>query len=109
MQPVHDAGFLQPQSETKKTAHPNYLKWTILTLIAAVNGYATILMYAQGETAFALLTVFLTALAVFIFGSNKTYAHRYIYPGIAGWLSSSSSHWFIPWVWRLPTTAPQTS
>ncbi len=84
MQPVHDAGFLQPQSETKKTAHPNYLKWTILTLIAAVNGYATILMYAQGETAFALLTVFLTALAVFIFGSNKTYAHRYIYPGIAG-------------------------
>ncbi len=41
-------------------------------------------MYAQGEIAFALLTVFLTALAVFIFGSNKTYPHRYIYPGIAG-------------------------
>ncbi|MDF5410093.1 maltose ABC transporter permease MalF, partial [Vibrio parahaemolyticus] len=26
----------------------------------------------------------LTALALFIFGSKKTYAHRYIYPGIAG-------------------------
>lgn len=53
-------------------------------MIGAVNGYATVLMYAQGEIPFALLTVFLTALALYIFGSKKTYAHRYIYPGIAG-------------------------
>lgn len=41
-------------------------------------------MYSRGEIAFALLTIILTALALFIFGSKKTYAHRYIYPGIAG-------------------------
>ncbi|NLS11837.1 maltose ABC transporter permease MalF [Vibrio sp. SM6] len=84
MQPVQDAGFLEPQAKTTKVKHHSYLKWSILSLITAINGYATILMYAQGETAFALLTVVLTALAVGIFGSNKTYAHRYIYPGIAG-------------------------
>ncbi|MDN3685481.1 hypothetical protein QW180_25595 [Vibrio sinaloensis] len=42
-------------------------------------------MYSRGETAFALLTLILSALALYIFGSKKkTYAHRYIYPGIAG-------------------------
>lgn len=52
--------------------------------VGIINGYATILMYSRGEIAFALLTIILTALALFIFGSKKTYAHRYIYPGIAG-------------------------
>lgn len=41
-------------------------------------------MYSRGEVAFALLTLIITALALYIFGSKKTYAHRYIYPGIAG-------------------------
>ncbi len=31
-----------------------------------------------------MLTLILTTLALYIFGSRKTYAHRYIYPGIAG-------------------------
>ena len=60
------------------------IKWALLVLVAIVNGYATILMYSRGELAFALLTLVLTALALYIFGSKKTYAHRYIYPGIAG-------------------------
>ena len=55
-------------------------------MIGVVNGYATVLMYAKGEIPFALLTVVLTALALYIFGSNKTYAHRYIFPGVAGML-----------------------
>lgn len=84
MQPVCDAGFLEPQIEKKTSNYRNYLKWTILSSITIINGYATVLMYAQGEIAFALLTVFITALAVFIFASKKTYAHRYIFPGIAG-------------------------
>ncbi len=86
MQSAYNAGVLLPQGKKeKKTAeHRKYIKWTILSLVTAINGYATVLMYAKGETAFALLTVFLTALAVYIFGSNKTYAHRYIFPGIAG-------------------------
>lgn len=60
------------------------IKWAILVSVAIVNGYASILMYSRGELAFALLTVILTSLALYIFGSKKTYAHRYIYPGIAG-------------------------
>ncbi|MBD1556222.1 maltose ABC transporter permease MalF [Vibrio sp. S9_S30] len=60
------------------------IKWLVLGGLALINGYASMLMYAQGEFAFAMLTVVLTALAVTIFGSKKTYAHRYIYPGIAG-------------------------
>ncbi|MBU2899172.1 maltose ABC transporter permease MalF [Vibrio hepatarius] len=60
------------------------MKWAILTSIGIINGYAIILMYSRGEVAFALLTLIITTLALFIFGSAKTYAHRYIYPGIAG-------------------------
>ncbi|ELV8624163.1 maltose transporter [Vibrio cidicii] len=60
------------------------IKWALLGTIGILNGYATILMYSRGEVAFAMLTIILTALALYIFGSKKTYAHRYIYPGIAG-------------------------
>lgn len=60
------------------------IKWAVLASVGVVNGYASILMYSRGESAFALLTLTLTALALYIFGSKKTYAHRYIYPGIAG-------------------------
>ncbi|MEF1310519.1 maltose ABC transporter permease MalF [Vibrio mytili] len=60
------------------------IKWAFLGTVGIINGYATILMYSRGEIAFALLTLILTALALYIFGSKKTYAHRYIYPGIAG-------------------------
>lgn len=60
------------------------IKWSVLAAVGLVNGYATILMYSRGETAFALLTIILTALALYTFGSKKTYAHRYIYPGVAG-------------------------
>lgn len=61
-----------------------FIKWGLLGSVGLINGYATILMYSRGELAFALLTVILTALALYVFGSKKTYAHRYIYPGIAG-------------------------
>ncbi|CAM3670372.1 Maltose transport system permease protein MalF [Vibrio aerogenes CECT 7868] len=60
------------------------LKWGVLLIIGICNGYASILMFSRGELAFAMLTIVLTALAIYIFGSRKTYAHRYIYPGIAG-------------------------
>ncbi|MGD8110727.1 maltose ABC transporter permease MalF [Vibrio sp. TRT 17S01] len=61
-----------------------YIKWSLLGAIGFLNGYASILMYSRGEVAFAFLTIILTSLALFIFGSKRTYAHRYIYPGIAG-------------------------
>lgn len=60
------------------------LKWLVLTLISLINGYACVLMYSRGEYAFALLTLILTSLGVYVFARKKTYAHRYIYPGVAG-------------------------
>ncbi|PMH43170.1 maltose transporter [Vibrio sp. 10N.286.49.B3] len=66
------------------TSKSVFIKWGLLGSVGLINGYATILMYARGEVAFALLTLLLTSLAIYIFGSKKTYAHRYIYPGVAG-------------------------
>ena len=83
MQTVQSSGSVEtpPVAGKYQTA---VLKWATLGLVGIVNGYATILMYSRGEVAFALLTLIITALALYIFGSKKTYAHRYIYPGIAG-------------------------
>ncbi|GLR73311.1 maltose ABC transporter permease MalF [Aliivibrio sifiae] len=72
---------------TAVASHTNYkslAKWGLLSAIAAINGYVCVLMYSRGETAFAMLTLVLTSLAVYVFGSKKTYAHRYTFPGIAG-------------------------
>lgn len=86
MQSVQGAGLLDSKQERPKLNYRKWLKWSLLGMIGVVNGYATVLMYAQGEMPFALLTVVLTALALYIFGSKKTYAHRYIFPGVAGML-----------------------
>lgn len=74
------ASAMTPPTNNNRTI----IKWSVLAAVGLVNGYATVLMYSRGELAFALLTIILTALALYIFGSKKTYAHRYIYPGIAG-------------------------
>ncbi|MEZ9132011.1 maltose ABC transporter permease MalF [Vibrio breoganii] len=82
MQTVQSSGSVETPSVANNTK--SVLKWATLGLVGIVNGYATVLMYSRGETAFAILTLILTALALYIFGSKKTYAHRYIYPGVAG-------------------------
>ncbi len=82
MQSVQANGAAAPT--TMLSSQKVFIKWALLATVGIVNGYATILMYSRGELAFAMLTVILTALALYIFGSKKTYAHRYIYPGIAG-------------------------
>ena len=82
MQSVQATGAAAPA--TMLSSQKVFIKWALLATVGIVNGYATILMYSRGELAFAMLTVILTALALYIFGSKKTYAHRYIYPGIAG-------------------------
>jgi maltose/maltodextrin transport system permease protein len=82
MQTVQAASAVSKPNVSSSKQH--FIKWSLLGLVGLVNGYATILMYSRGESSFALLTLILTALALYIFGSKKTYAHRYIYPGIAG-------------------------
>ncbi len=61
-----------------------WLKTLVLSAITLLNGYAIVLMYARGEFAFALLTLVLASMGVYVFARKRTYAHRYIYPGVAG-------------------------
>ncbi|WP_456294720.1 maltose ABC transporter permease MalF [Vibrio sp. AK197] len=84
MQSVQGIDVMTSSKKSLPSSQKVFIKWALLGTVGIINGYATILMYSRGELAFALLTLILTALALYIFGSKKTYAHRYIYPGIAG-------------------------
>ncbi|BDU40581.1 maltose ABC transporter permease MalF [Vibrio nigripulchritudo] len=84
MQSVSSAGHFKEPASPSSSTKGSAVKWLTLLAVSLLNGYASVLMYAQGEFAFAILTVVLTALAIAIFGNRKAYAHRYIYPGIAG-------------------------
>ena len=61
----------------------HWLKWGTLGVIGLINAYVVVLMYARGETIFALLTLVLVAAAIYVFPSEKTYVHRFIFPGVA--------------------------
>lgn len=68
-----------------------WLKWTIAALVAILNGYAAVMMYASGEWVFALLDLVVVSVGLYVFMNKKTYAHRYIFPGVLAWLFLSSS------------------
>ncbi|MEW7864810.1 maltose ABC transporter permease MalF [Aeromonas diversa] len=61
-----------------------WLKWTMAALVAVLNGYAAVMMYASGEWVFALLDLVVVSVGLYVFMNKKTYAHRYIFPGVAG-------------------------
>ncbi len=60
------------------------LKWSTIALLGLLVGYMVILMYAQGEYLFGIMTLILSALGLYIFANRKAYAWRYVYPGMAG-------------------------
>lgn len=60
------------------------LKWIVFALVAILNGYAAVMMYASGEWVFALLDLVVVSVGLYVFMNKKTYAHRYIFPGVAG-------------------------
>ncbi len=60
------------------------LKWSVTGLLALLVGYLVVLMYAQGEYLFAIMTLILSGAGLYIFANRKTYAWRYVYPGMAG-------------------------
>lgn len=62
----------------------NGLKWLVITLFALFACYLVVLMYAQGEYLFAILTLILVGLGLYVFANPRTYAWRYVYPGLAG-------------------------
>jgi len=56
----------------------------ILTIVSAlVSLYVVTLVYAAGETLLAGMLLVLVALALWVYSSARTYAYRYLFPGIA--------------------------
>nr|WP_318384251.1 maltose ABC transporter permease MalF [uncultured Enterobacter sp.] len=60
------------------------LKWSVIALLGLLVGYLVVLMYVQGEYLFAIMTLILSSAGLYIFANRKTYAWRYVYPGMAG-------------------------
>ncbi len=63
------------------------LKWLAWGTIAAIDLillYGVTLMYAQGETAFALVIVLLVCSGTWVFISGRGYNYRYVYPALLG-------------------------
>ena len=75
------AGASQPQIQNQISSH--WLKWGMVGLIGLVNLYVVVMMYAQGETVFALVTLVLVGTGLYVFSNEKTYVHRYVFPGVA--------------------------
>ena len=68
----------------KKWQISNLLKWLIVGLFALFTGYLIVLMYAQGEYLFAMLTLLLSSVGLYIYANRRAYSWRYVYPGLAG-------------------------
>jgi maltose/maltodextrin transport system permease protein len=62
------------------------LRWSVWGLFNALALYLVVALYAQQQIAFALLGLVVTGIASYVFISKKAYAHRYIYPAVAGML-----------------------
>lgn len=72
------------QSVRKKSPFAPVLAWLFIGFFALLAGYLIVLMYAQGEYLFAILTLILSSLGLFIYGNRRAYSWRYVYPGLAG-------------------------
>ncbi|OAE08546.1 maltose ABC transporter permease MalF [Pantoea sp. OXWO6B1] len=64
--------------------HRSLLKGALVGICCLLVGYLLVLMYAQGEYLFALLTLVMSGLGIWIYANRRAYAWRYVYPGIAG-------------------------
>ena len=62
------------------------LRWSAWGLFNALALYLVVALYAQQQLAFALLGLVVTGIASYVFISRRAYAHRYIYPSLAGML-----------------------
>lgn len=62
------------------------LRWSLWGLFNVLALYLVLALYAQQQLAFALLGLVVTGIASYVFISRRTYAHRYIYPALAGML-----------------------
>ncbi|WP_416261140.1 maltose ABC transporter permease MalF [Gibbsiella quercinecans] len=60
------------------------LKWLVVGLLSLFTCYLIVLMYAQGEYLFAIITLLLISAGIYVFANRRAYAWRYVYPGVAG-------------------------
>ena len=60
------------------------LKSVLVGICCLLVGYLLVLMYAQGEYLFALVTLIVSAIGIWIYANRRAYAWRYVYPGLAG-------------------------
>ncbi|WP_255611682.1 maltose ABC transporter permease MalF [Marinobacterium arenosum] len=66
---------------------PSFATSLKLTAALAVNLmalYLVVVLYAQQKIAFALLVLLVVSSASYVFFSKRAYAHRYVYPAVAG-------------------------
>ena len=79
-------------AHTTPPRQPQNQKWwrsaifsrSLLGLVAVLNGYLIVQMYAQREYLFAMLTLLLVGTGLYLFASKKAYSWRYVYPGLVG-------------------------
>jgi len=73
-----------PARKKSKWWQSDVLKWLAIGLLSLVTCYLIVLMYAQGEYLFAIMTLILVGAGLYVFANRRAYAWRYVYPGIAG-------------------------
>lgn len=73
-----------PDAKPGKWWQSDVLKWLLIGACSLFTGYLVVLMYAQGEYLFAMLTLVLIGAGLYVFANRKAYAWRYVYPGMAG-------------------------
>ena len=73
-----------PARKKSKWWQSDALKWLVVSLFSLVTCYLIVLMYAQGEYLFAILTLILVSAGLYVFANRRAYAWRYVYPGVAG-------------------------
>ena len=72
-------------SAGNKSGNPG--RWVALGLLAAIDLillYGVTIMYASGETAFALLVLLIITTGTWVFISHNGYSYRYVYPALLG-------------------------
>ncbi|CRY56250.1 maltose transporter membrane protein [Yersinia intermedia] len=74
------------ESRKKRVAwwQSDALKWLVIGALSLFTCYLIVLMYSQGEYLFAIVTLILVSLGLYVFANRRAYAWRYVYPGVAG-------------------------
>ncbi|EFE96647.1 ABC transporter, permease protein [Serratia odorifera DSM 4582] len=82
--PMQLAHAGSPARKKSKWWQSEVVKWLCIGLLSLMTCYLIVLMYAQGEYLFAIMTLILISAGLYVFANRRAYAWRYVYPGVAG-------------------------